>query len=89
MPKSQFLDPRKVRKSGKITFNSIPVNQYKTPFEEEKGNYKKRELMNIYRDMAVIREFESMLNQIMIMWAASRVKPMSVNAGPAVMARTI
>jgi len=28
MPKSQFVDPVELRKSGKITFNDIDVNVY-------------------------------------------------------------
>ena len=29
MPKSQYIDPKKMRKAGEITFSPIPVNQYK------------------------------------------------------------
>ncbi len=64
MPKSQFIDPKEVRKSGKITFKDIPVNQYGKTIEEEKANYTKEDFLRIFRDMALIREFESMLNAI-------------------------
>lgn len=64
MPKSQFIDPLEVRKSGAIKFTDIPVNQYNKTIEEEKANYSKEDFLRIFRDMAVIREFETMLNAI-------------------------
>lgn len=64
MPKSQFIDPIEVRKSGWIKFNDIPVNQYSKTIKEEKENYSKEDFLRIYRDMAIIREFESMLTSI-------------------------
>ena len=64
MPKKLFIDPKKVRKPGKITFGEIPVNQYQKTLAEEKGNYTREELLGIYRDMLIIREFETMLNMI-------------------------
>ena len=66
MPKVQFIDPNEVRKAGEITFRPIPVNQYNKSIEEEKVNFSTEELMNIYADMVVIREFETMLNEIKI-----------------------
>ncbi|GAF01964.1 hypothetical protein [Saccharicrinis fermentans] len=48
MPKSQFIDPVQVRKSGKIIFKDIPVNQYDKTIEEEKVNYSKEQLVGIY-----------------------------------------
>ncbi len=66
MPKSLFVDPSQVRAPGKVTFNDIPVNQYnKTVAEElESGKFTKEDLVRIFRDMTVLREFETMLNQI-------------------------
>src|SRR5665648_987655 len=66
MPKSQFIDPSVVRKAGEITFQPIPVNQYNKTVEEEKANFSNEDFMRIYRDMSVIREFETMLNLIKI-----------------------
>ena len=66
MPKIQFIDPKEVRKAGEITFNPIPVNQYNKTVEEEKANFSNEDLLRIYRDMVVIREFETMLNLIKI-----------------------
>jgi len=64
MPKSQLLDPKKLRKAGKITFTDIPVNAYQVPFEDEVKSFGKDNLMRICRDMTIIREFETMLNLI-------------------------
>ncbi len=64
MPKSQFIDPNEVRKSGYIKFKDIPVNQYNKTIEEEKSNYTTEDFLRIYRDMAIIREFETMINTI-------------------------
>lgn len=61
MPKSLFVDPKEVRKSGKLTFTDIPLNQYNKTIEEEKKNFSTGDFLRIYRDMAIIREFETML----------------------------
>lgn len=66
MPKIEFIDPAKERQSTEIRFEPIPVNQYNKTIEDEKLNYTKQELIKIYRDMAIIREFETMLNEIKI-----------------------
>ena len=64
MPKSQFIDPIEVRKSGYVKFTDIPVNQYNKTIEEEKSNFSTEDFVRIYRDMVIIREFETMLNAI-------------------------
>ena len=66
MPKSQFLDPDLLRKPGKIAFGNIPVNQYNKTMAEERINFTDDDLIRIYRDMVIIREFESMLNDIKV-----------------------
>src|SRR5512133_3979623 len=66
MPKVQFIDPSEVRKAGQVTFQPIPVNQYNKTVEEEKANFSNEDLLRIYHDMVVIREFETMLNLIKI-----------------------
>ncbi|MFA5328361.1 MAG: thiamine pyrophosphate-dependent enzyme [Prolixibacteraceae bacterium] len=66
MPKLQFIDPSQVRKAGEVTFKPIPVNQYNKTVEEEKANFSDEDLLRIYHDMVVIREFETMLNLIKI-----------------------
>jgi len=64
MPKSQFIDPAEIRKKGKVTFKDIPVNQYDKTIEDEKANFTTEDFLRIYRDMAIIREFETMMNEI-------------------------
>ena len=64
MPKSQYIDPKKVFQPGYIHFEDIPVNQYSKSLDEEKALYSKTDMMRIYRDMRIIREFETMLNEI-------------------------
>ena len=64
MPKIQNIYPDKVRKPGKIKFGEIPVNQYNRTITEERSNFSDDDLIRIYRDMVIIREFEVMLNKI-------------------------
>ena len=64
MPKSLFVDPIETRAPGKITFEDIPVNAYKKTIKEERKRYSDDALIRIYRDITILREFESMLNQI-------------------------
>ncbi len=64
MPKSLFVDPIETRKAGKIKFDDIPVNTYKKTIKEERSRYSDDDLVRIYRDITVLREFESMLNLI-------------------------
>lgn len=66
MPKVQFIHPEKVRKPGQIEFNPIPVNQYNKTVEDEKENFSREDLIRIFHDMVMIREFETMLNLIKI-----------------------
>lgn len=61
MTKSLFLDPSELRKSGWLTFDSIPINRYDKTLEEEKENFSKEDLICIFKDMSIIREFESLL----------------------------
>ena len=61
MPKCQFIDPKAVRKAGKLDLGTIEMNQYKKTWAEEKKLYSKDEFINIYKDMQFIREFETML----------------------------
>jgi len=64
MAKTQYIDPAQVRKPSFIEFDPIPVNQYQKTVKDERDNYTNEELMTIYHDMVLIREFETMLNTI-------------------------
>ena len=81
MPKSQYVDPKKVFKKGFSTFEPIPLCQYSKSLAEEKKLYKKDDFMRIYRDMRIIREFETMLNEIKVKSEYNGVK--YKNPGPA------
>ncbi len=64
MPKEQFIDPVKLRKARELTFTPIPINQYNRTLKEERKNFSDEDLIRIYHDMRLIREFEEMLNLI-------------------------
>ena len=64
MPKSLFVDPAETLAPGKITFKDIPVNQYNKTIKDERKRYSDDDLVRIYRDITVLREFESMLSLI-------------------------
>ncbi len=64
MSKQLFVDPIELRKAGKITFEDIPVNQYKKTIADEKANFSNDDFVRIFNDIAVLREFESMINVI-------------------------
>ena len=62
MPKSLFVDPKKVRKAEVLKIKDIPVNQYQSDFEKELKTYGAKKLKRILYDMQTIRAFENMLN---------------------------
>jgi 2-oxoisovalerate dehydrogenase E1 component len=64
MPKNQFINPSDVRQSKILELGSIPVNVYNRSVKEELSRFSKDDLLLIYRDMQIIREFETMLNLI-------------------------
>ena len=64
MSKQLFVDPNVVRAPGKITFTDIPVNTYQKKVKDELGNFTTEQFKNIYRDMLVLREFETMIQEI-------------------------
>jgi len=67
MAKKLMVVPSEVRKSSVLELGSIPVNAYKKSLAEElEGNPEvtAARCMRAYRDMALIREFETMLDDI-------------------------
>ena len=76
MPKSLFIDPNELREKGSIRFLDIPVNVYQKNVKMAKAeeNYADEDLIRIYRDMTILREFESMLNQIKTQGEYSGIK---------------
>ena len=64
MSKQLFIDPNEMRKPGYVHFEDIPVNQYQKQVKDEVASFTKEQLINIYRDMLTLREFETMINLI-------------------------
>ncbi|MGI6139447.1 MAG: alpha-ketoacid dehydrogenase subunit alpha/beta [Candidatus Hydrogenedentales bacterium] len=67
MAKKLMVVPQEVRKESAIHFEKIPVNSYNKKIQEERHDGKgvgEERLLRIYRDMALIREFETMLDNI-------------------------
>ncbi|MCL2579945.1 MAG: thiamine pyrophosphate-dependent enzyme [Oscillospiraceae bacterium] len=64
MPRNQYIDPAKAREKGKLTFDEIPLNSYQKPFDESAKDFEKDDLLGIFHDMQVIREFEGMLYSV-------------------------
>ena len=65
MPKSQYVDPGTERLTAVLSNSMIfPFANTALQLKMRKKIYSKQDLLNIYRDMAIIREFETMLNEI-------------------------
>jgi len=64
MTKSLMIQPTAVRASGEVTFTPIPVNRYHRSLRDELERYSADVLVCLYRDMAIIRNFEVMLNEV-------------------------
>lgn len=64
MAKQLFINPEEVRKAAEIKFSPIQINAYQKSVQEEKEIFSKADFLRIYRDMRLIREFESMLYSI-------------------------
>ena len=64
MPKSLFVDPAELRAPNTIRFEDIPVNAYRKSVADEREKFGDGNLVRIWRDITILREFESMLNQI-------------------------
>jgi 2-oxoisovalerate dehydrogenase E1 component len=64
MPKSLPIHPAEVRARGQIEFQPIPVNQYSRTLTQELDRFAREDLIRILRDMAIIRAFETMLQEV-------------------------
>ena len=64
MPKSQYIDPSIMRQPGTLRFQDIAVNHYQKTVKDELGLFTSEQFKTIYRDMLVLREFETLLNLI-------------------------
>jgi 2-oxoisovalerate dehydrogenase E1 component len=59
-----MIRPDLERARGQLEFTPIPVNQYTRSLREELDRFSSEDLVRIYRDMAIIRSFELMLNEV-------------------------
>ena len=62
MPKSLTIDPAEARQRSVIRAPEIPVNAYVSDPLAEAACYSGAELVNVYHDMLLIREFETALD---------------------------
>ena len=62
MPKSLTIDPAEARQRSVIRAPEIPVNAYVSDPLAEAACYSRAELVNVYHDMLLIREFETALD---------------------------
>ena len=62
MPKSLTIDPAEERRPSVLRAPEIPVNAYVSDAEAEAAAYSREQLVNIYHDMRLIREFETALD---------------------------
>ncbi len=83
MVKSLIVDPAEVRRSETLDLGTIPVNQYAKSLAAEiaEGRLSAADAVGLYRDMALIREFETMLDEIKRLGRYRDVA--CVHAGPA------
>ncbi|MDR1626806.1 MAG: dehydrogenase [Spirochaetia bacterium] len=64
MPISQFIDPAEVRKPGVLRVPEIPVNAYQKKLKNVRGEFPDAELLAMFGDMRLIREFENMVQGV-------------------------
>ncbi|MCD8138658.1 MAG: hypothetical protein LUE17_02575 [Planctomycetaceae bacterium] len=64
MVKSITLSPDAIRAKGVLKFQDIMLNQYDTPMKKAAKNFPKEDLIRMHRDMAILREFETMIDRI-------------------------
>ena len=62
MPKSLTINPAEERRNSVLRAPEIPVNAYVSDPEAEAAAYSREQLVNIYHDMRLIREFETALD---------------------------
>ena len=64
MPKSLNIFPEDVFAPGVISFTDIPINAYIADIKTERERFAPEDFINIYSDMCLIREFETILNEL-------------------------
>ncbi|MGO8956184.1 MAG: thiamine pyrophosphate-dependent enzyme [Streptosporangiaceae bacterium] len=66
MTRELLIKPENVLSRGLIQVSDIPVNVYQRTISEELRRYSPHDLVEIWRDMCAIREFEHILSEIKI-----------------------
>ncbi|HKP95228.1 MAG TPA: thiamine pyrophosphate-dependent enzyme [Fibrobacteria bacterium] len=66
MPKSLPILPAQVRKPGTLELGRLALNAYQASPAEETARFGRAGLLRMYRDMVLIREFETMLQRIKV-----------------------
>jgi len=66
MPKSLPILPAQVRNPGVLEMGRIALNAYRATPAEETARFGRPGLIRMYRDMVLIREFETMLQRIKV-----------------------
>lgn len=64
MPKSLVIDPTEQRRRAQLISPAIPLNAYQPDPAAEAARFGSANLVRMYRDMVIIREFETMLDRI-------------------------
>jgi len=64
MTKAIEILPEDILKKGKINFNPIDLNAYNKTIEQEKKIFSTQDFEDIYHDMCLLREFETILDKI-------------------------
>ena len=81
MTKALVIKPENVFSRDAIHFHDIPVNAYDKTIADELSRYTAADLLEIWRDMCTIHEFETILNEIKIKGAYRGIS--YHHAGPA------
>ena len=74
MPKNLPILPAQVRKSGVLELGRIPLNAYHATPAEEAARFGTLGLLRMYRDMVLIREFETMLQRVKVQGEYAGIK---------------
>jgi len=64
MTKRLVIDPAEVRARGQLEFAPIPLNRYDRTVRQELDRFGAAAIVRMYRDMRIIRVFESMLSEV-------------------------
>lgn len=64
MPRSLPIRPADVRAPGHLELKPIAINQYQRPLRDELDRFAQEDLVRIHRDMAIIRAFETLLDDV-------------------------